>query len=110
MCDFEGVDEFLGVWFVEIWGNYDYWIFENLLFVRLGVIDGEVLVYCDGYIKLKDWDVVNVLVDCCWVLGCLCIGLCWDMLFNYFVGWVCSFVLEDFCLLVEIENVDWFVL
>ncbi|HIE4194687.1 MULTISPECIES: tetratricopeptide repeat protein [Burkholderia] len=108
--DLEGVDELLGAWPVEIWGNYDYWIFENLLPARLGAVDGEVPVYRDGYIKLKDRDVANALADRRRASGRLRIGLCWDTSPNYFAGRARSLAPEDLRPLAEIENVDWFVL
>ncbi|KAG8152499.1 tetratricopeptide repeat-containing glycosyltransferase family protein [Burkholderia catarinensis] len=108
--DLEGVDELLSVWPVETWGNYDYWIFENLLPARLGAIEGEVPTYRDGYIKLKDSGVAMAQADRRRASGRLRIGLCWDTSPNYFAGRARSLAPEDLRPLAEIEDVDWFVL
>ncbi|VWC65549.1 MULTISPECIES: tetratricopeptide repeat protein [Burkholderia] len=108
--ELEGVDELLSAWPVETWGNYDYWIFENLLPARLGASEGVVPTYRDGYIKLKAPDVAKALADRRRASDRLRIGLCWDTSPNYFAGRARSLAPEDLQPLAEIEDVDWFVL
>lgn len=106
----EGVDILLSAWPVETWGNYDYWIFDNLLPARFGASEGIVPAWREGYIKLAPDDDAKALAASRRSPGRLRIGLCWDTAPTHFTGRARSLSPEDLQPMATIGNVDWFVL